>query len=279
MTRMIVQSLQRAAAVFIVSLWVAICAVAPEFIWQGLRIAYAHPGWSDLLSALLIGLILAFFVEPATERIRDLLHSTKASVGAEEGRSRSVFFTGILSLTFALTSVGLHHAMSAFLIGHGESAEGVGIEGGIRLAFEWAFVPFTATLAWQCTGPRWLAFPAGILALVSPVVAGWLYGWSAKTILETIIPCSIVLILGYRTIIQSPADHAFARCARIVSFVGAAWIAAEFAIDVILGFLHPFLKLYTTTELFADLRFYIGWTLGLLLAPPDQPSRPSMPSQ
>jgi hypothetical protein len=124
MTRMIVQSLQRAAAVLIVSLWVAICAVAPEFIWQGLRIAYAHPGWSDLLSALLIGLILAFFVEPATERIRDLLHSTKASVGAEEGRSRSVFFTAILSLTFALTSVGLHHAMSAFLIGHGESARG-----------------------------------------------------------------------------------------------------------------------------------------------------------
>jgi hypothetical protein len=72
-----------------------------------------------------------------------------------------------------------------------------------------------------------------------------------------------VLILGYRTIIQSPADHAFARCARIVSFVGAAWIGTEFAIDVILGFLHPFLKLYTTTELFADIRFYIGYAISI----------------
>src|SRR5271155_593939 len=99
------------ASVFITSLWVAIGAVAPEFIWQGLRIAYEHPDWSDLLSALLIGLILAFFVEPATERVRDLLHLARTKTDFVEGRPRNVFFTACLSLAFAPTSVGLHDAM------------------------------------------------------------------------------------------------------------------------------------------------------------------------
>ncbi len=39
------------------------CAAAPEFIWQGVRLAFSHPDVSDLLSALLIGVTLAFFVE------------------------------------------------------------------------------------------------------------------------------------------------------------------------------------------------------------------------
>jgi hypothetical protein len=135
------------ASVFITSLWVAIGAVAPEFIWQGLRTAYEHPDWSDLLSALLIGLILAFFVEPGTERVRDLLHLARTKTDFVEGRPRNVFFTACLSLAFALTSVGLHDAMSAFISGHGEGAEGIGIKAGITLTMEWAFVPFAMMLA------------------------------------------------------------------------------------------------------------------------------------
>jgi hypothetical protein len=125
------------ASIFITSLWVAICAVAPEFIWRGLRAAYEHPDWSDLLSALLIGLILAFFVEPATERVRDLLHLARTKNDFVEGRPRNVFFTACLSLVFALTSVGLHDAMSAFISGHGEGAEGIGIGCGQLLMFRY----------------------------------------------------------------------------------------------------------------------------------------------
>jgi hypothetical protein len=259
------------ASVFITSLWVAICAVAPEFIWQGFRAAYEHPDWSDLLSALLIGLILAFFVEPATERVRDLLHLARKKTEFAEGRPRNVFFTAGLSLAFALTAVGLHDAMSAFIAGHGEGAEGIGIKAGISLTTEWAFVPFTIMVAWQCLRLRWFAVPTGVVALASPAIAGWRFGWLTKTILDTIIPCSIVLALGYRAVVKPPAERAFARCARIVALVGAIWIGTAVVIDAILGFFHlnPF-KLYSASDVFADMRFYLGWTLGLLLAPSPQ---------
>jgi hypothetical protein len=82
------------------------------------------------------------------------------------------------------------------------------------------------------------------------------------------IPCAIVLALGYRAIAKPPANRAFARCARIVAVVGAGWIGAALVIDAVLGFFHlnPF-KLYSASDAFADMRFYLGWTLGLLLTP------------
>jgi hypothetical protein len=128
-------------------------------------------------------------------------------------------------------------------------------------------------LAWQSVRLRWLAVPTGIIALASPAIAGWLFGWSTKTILDTIIPCAIVLALGYRAVAKPPADRAFARCARIVAVVSVVWIGAALVIDAVLGSFHlgsfhlnPF-KLYSASDVFADMRFYLGWTLGLLLAP------------
>src|ERR1700683_5481597 len=158
--------------------------------------------------------------------------------------------------------------MSAFISGHGEGAEGIGIKAGISLTTEWAFVPFAMMLAWQSARLRWLAVPTGIIALASPAIAGWLCGWSTRTILDTIIPCAIVLALGYRAVAKLPADRGFARCARIVAVVGVVWIGAALVIDAVLGSFHlnPF-KLYSASDVFADMRFYLGWTLGLLLAP------------
>ena len=53
-----------AAAALVSALWIATCAVAPEFIWQGLKIFIGHATGADLLSALLIALIFVFFIEP-----------------------------------------------------------------------------------------------------------------------------------------------------------------------------------------------------------------------
>jgi hypothetical protein len=123
-------------------------------------------------------------------------------------------------------------------------------------------------LAWQSVRLRWLAVPTGIVALASPAIAGWLFDWPTKTVLDTMIPCAIVLALGYRAIAKAPANRSFARCARIVAVVGAGWIGAALVIDAVLGFFHlnPF-KLYSASDAFADMRFYLGWTVGLLLTP------------
>ncbi len=53
--------------ILIAALWIAICAAAPEFIWRGAFVIIDHAQWGDLVAAALIGLILAFFIEPAVD--------------------------------------------------------------------------------------------------------------------------------------------------------------------------------------------------------------------
>ena len=44
------------------AIWVAVCAAAPELIWQGLLLITHHFTLLNLYAIVLIGLILAFFV-------------------------------------------------------------------------------------------------------------------------------------------------------------------------------------------------------------------------
>ena len=94
------------------------------------------------------------------------------------------------------------------------------------------------------------------------------FGWPTKVIFDTIVPCSTILALGYRSVARAPDERAFARCARVVALVGAVWLGAVVLIDAaLISFRLSPLKLYTASEVFADMRFYLGWMLGLLLAP------------
>jgi hypothetical protein len=251
------------------SLWIAICAAAPEFIWQGLRIALKDPTWADLFSALLIGLILAFFVEPVMERIRDLLHWTRHR-GSAESKPRNALYTASLSLAFALASVCLHDAITAFVSGHGaeHAAAHSGLEAGIMLVIEWAIVPLAITLAWLSTRQRWLAVPMGVIGGASPCLAGWLFAWSAQAVITTAIPCLLILGFGYRQARKEPRRRVFARCAHSVALVAAIWFAIVLLLDAILAFYHvDQFELYSPSDFWVDVRFYFGWGLGLMLAP------------
>jgi len=249
-----------AASALTASFWVGICAAAPEFIWRGLRIELTNPSWASVLPALLIGLILAFFVEPAMEHVQKLLHRVRHRESTDD-RPRNPLYIASLSFVFALTSVSLHEAMSAFVYDEGVAA-------GVKLATAWAIVPFAVTLAWESVRCRFLAIPMGIVAVLSTFFAGWLFSWSLHTIIIEAVPGVLIQFLGYRQVKKEPRERAFARCARRVALVGVLWLAIVPLVDWILGLAQlDHLHLYSASEFFIDVRFFFGWTLGLLFAP------------
>ena len=103
--------------------------------------------------------------------------------------------------------------------------------------------------------------------------AGWLFSWSVREAITTIIPCLLILGLGYRRVIGPPEEPALGRCARVVAFVGAGWLIGARLVDL---FLDNRARVYATPEFWVDARFYLGWTLGLLLAPSPS-TRPPQP--
>ena len=90
--------LRSASNGFFFALWVAVCAAAPEFLWQGLFSLFGHFSLTDAAAALLIGAILAFFVEPVLERLRGfgdaLAHAEKSPA-----------FAACEALSFAVVAV------------------------------------------------------------------------------------------------------------------------------------------------------------------------------
>jgi len=255
------------SATLISALWIAICAAAPEFIWQGLLAAVGHFTWLDLLSGLLLGLMLAFFVEPLMRQTGDLLGPPSHRAAREP---RNPLFTACLSLAFALVSVCVHDAMTAFVSARGAEHAGAssGLAAAITLTTAWSLVPFTITLAWLSVRSRWLGVPMGIIGGASAGIAGWLFSWSGQEVISTTIPCLLILGLGYRRMTTEPKQHAFARCARSVALIAASWLTIALLLDTLLGIysLDQF-RLYTAADFWVDARFYVGWTLGLVLAP------------
>jgi len=256
-------------AVVISSLWIAICAAAPELIWRGAQIALSHVSLEDLLSALLIGLVLAFFIEPMMERLRHLL-SRGRHPDTTDDKPHNPLFTGGVSLVFAFASVCLHEAMTAYVSGHGadQSAAHTGLAAGIALTIAWAMVPFFITLAWLSARNLRVTVPLGILAGASTFIAGWLFSWTPQDVIATAIPCVLILCLGYRQAIKEPRRRVLMRCTYIVAVVAAIWLALSLLLLLIPDFAgSDRFRLYKLPQIWVDARFYFGWVLGLALAP------------
>jgi hypothetical protein len=247
------------------ALWIGISSAAPELIWQGMKIALAHPSWADLVSALLIGLVLAFFIEPVMEQAREWLHRP-GEPRPVASRSHNALFGAVLSFAFAIISVLLHDAMIALIAGEGpRHSDESALTAGISLTAAWALVPIAVTLAWHGGGAdRRLAVPLGVLAAVSPVIAGWLFSWPPATIIITEVPTLLFLPVGYRELRRPPREAAFVRCAIRVAIIAAIWLPIARAFDALSG--HPG-EFYGWTDFLVDARFYFGWAVGLALVP------------
>jgi hypothetical protein len=253
----------------IASIWIAVCAATPEFIWRGGRVVARHFSWSDLASALFIGLILAFCIEPAMERARDFF-SRKSQTHSDHLPASRPLFAAAMGLAFAVSSVCLHDAITAFLSANSEDhvVRSSGLVTGIRLASAWAMVPFFISLAWLSAGRHLLRIPLGLLAAVSPLIAAQLFSWSVQDTITTELPCVVILMLGYREIAIGRGAQVFLRCSGTIAWLAPAWLASALLFDYCFDLLRlSRFELYNIQEFWVDARFYFGWMIGLRLAP------------
>jgi hypothetical protein len=252
------------------TLSVAICAAALELVWQGLLLASRHISRFDLLSALLIGLVLAFLVDPLMERLRSALSRDRPQEAASVSNERNPLFSTCIGIAFAFVSVCLHSALASFVSGpEGHAgADWAVLEAAVRLTTAWALVPFFVTLAWIGARRWWVKVPLGIVAATSPFFVGWLFSWAWQTIAITAVPCVAILLLGYPQALSEPQQFGFTPYARTVVFVAAIWLAATALAEVVLYSLaiDP-LQFSGFLEFWIDARFYLGWALGLLMTP------------
>lgn len=262
------------ADLLILSLWVAICAVTPEFIWRGARIAVEHVDEDVVATALLFGLILAFCIEPALEQLRHWLkrsgHEDAEETPHEE--PRSLLSAAGVGLVFAIVSICLHDSISAFLANHEEAGEvrHVALINGLQIATAWAIVPFCITLAW-CTAlstARPWRRAVFALAAFSPLFAGWVFAWAWQDWVTATLPALAILAAGWRRTQESGGTAFFRRAAASLCWIIPCWLAAAALFSLVvdaLGFGSA--SLYTPTEFWIDVRFYLGWAAGLLIVP------------
>ena len=244
------------------AVWVSVCAAAPEFIWQGLLALAGHFSWQNVYAIVLIGLILTVFVEPILERARE------GRWTPEHRNTRSLLFTAPIAFTFGVVAVGLHECMTAYLgSGHGEANEGVAK--AVRLILEWASIPLAVTLAWFAARLEGkLPMIAAAVASIWIVGMGWVFKWGLHDIVMTAIPCIALVPLGQHYIRRNWHEDTFRNLAFGLAGVTGAWLLLTLLFETLFPTTNlPGYSFTDPTELADDFRFYLGWAIGLVLAP------------
>jgi hypothetical protein len=212
----------------------------------------------------LIALLLAFFVEPLTERIKtkswELKHqSTKTSV-----------YTAITALAFAITAVSVHEAMNAYLGGQqvADHAKQANLPKAMEQIHEWASIPFVVTIMWFAprTGRRF-SLAAGILTCLWVIAIGFYYVWEWRDIIRTAVPSAAISVVGVLSISASWDKQTPAQLASLIALVALCWFVV---LGVAQGAAWSFgasVRIYTWEEFGEDFRFYLGWALGVAVAP------------
>jgi hypothetical protein len=262
---------RRAANGFFFALWVAVCAAAPEFLWQGLFSLLGHFSLTDAAAALLIGAILAFFVEPVLERLR--------AIGTQhpEREPKTPAFAACEALSFAVVAVCVHEAITVYVAAsHGNAQASQNLARAVSQALQWAAMPFFITIAWMAArGPAWL----GWIVAAGAIIAGYLidiaFGWEMRAVLTSVMPAIFILIAG-RMIVREQWDvSTFSRCARATAVIALTWLVLTGLLQMVLAFVHAeALRIYEWSEFWSDVRFYIGWVTGLFVAPALVPDTP-----
>ena len=245
--------------------WVSVCAASLEFIWQGWMLLLGHFSMQNVYAIILIGLILTVFVEPILERARE------GRWTSEHRNTRSLLLTAPTAFIFGVVAVGLHECMTA-LLGSGSAVPGShddGLVRGVKLILEWAGIPLAVTLAWFCARLRPpIRILAAFCASLWVIGVGWFYGWPIRDIVMTSIPCIAMIVLGQRYVEREWAENTFRNLGIGLAAFIAAWLALTLLLQAGLRLAGiTSIYLFGVGDLGEDVRFYLGWAIGLAIAP------------
>jgi len=247
------------------TLWVSVCAFAPELIWQGFLLLHGHFGLAQVYSALFIGALFAFFVEPLVERLK----AGRWHPAHEHGHG--LLIGAPVSLLFGFVVVCLHEAITAYLgSGHaGDEVMRARLAAALDEAVEWSSIPAAVTAAWFVAGTwRRLAIPALVLAAAWIVAVGIVYAWGWQIVTTSAIPGILLLLLGTRIVLRRWDGGTFQALATLTACLTFGWVAvAWLANGLAMHFAGPGAEVYARAAVGDDLRFYLGWSLGLFVAP------------
>ena len=84
----------------------------------------------------------------------------------------------------------------------------------------------------------------------------------------TAVPCILIALLGIRLVRRRWGAGSFPALARLTATVAAAWLALAWLVEILAGHAGATgWRFYTPDAYYDDLRFYLGWSLGLAVAP------------
>jgi hypothetical protein len=84
----------------------------------------------------------------------------------------------------------------------------------------------------------------------------------------TAVPCCLIVLLGARVVVRRWDSGTFPTLAKLTAGVAGGWMMLAWLAD--LGAWQmggPGSQLYAPDAFYDDLRFYLGWSLGLSVAP------------
>lgn len=267
--------LVRAPAYAVFVLWASVCAFAPEVIWQGIILLRSHFGAAELYTALFIGVLFTFFVEPLAERLKAGRWHLPHQHAHGSGHSARLVLGAMVSLSVGAAVVCVHEALGAFFgAGHGgEEARWLGLVRAIWQAVEWASVPAAVTAAWLvASGRHSFGFGAAVSACIWTVAVGFYFGWTWQDLIMTAVNGCLIVVIGTRRVMRGWDAGTVPALARIVGTVSLACVASTLLIQAAAGWVRgQEIEFYAPAQAYEDLRFYLGWFLGLSVAPDPVP--------
>lgn len=267
--------LVRCVDILLISLWAGVCASVPEVIWQGGRLLLAHGDHEEfLISSLLVGLMLAFFVEPLIERF-------KARSWAAHHEAQSwTFVTILVSVVFGMVTVCIHQCIESLLHnggGAGEAHKTAGLHEAIRIAVQWSFVPTIFTATWfvglrnRTLGNGLIPVASGLAFAVAAFVFHWhVYNAVASTLVGLLTSIVVINPVAARPRLYQGSNDSlrlsltaglcFAACTLVLATINTSVVRID----------------YDGLDYGEDVRFYLGWAIGLSFLP--NPYRAASPA-